>query len=326
MGLRGYSMKTTAKFGIIIPSIGRSSLLKALYSCKNQTFTDFNAYIVFNGCDPECLGNYLGKYDERFHFFFSEKKGVSHARNLGLEKCSDEYITWLDDDDELTLDALEVYNKIITKNPVDMVFAKNTVSIRDKNLIDCECNYYDDKNTIIFYEFKGKVRLGMASSLFRREAIKEIAFDEKVNFDEDQLFKIKCTIQSNSFCITSKVTHVVNYDFKRRGKMILLEYDKLAYTDYILNKANINLNRKTINAIRLRRANDLFYLLTQSIKTGLAGDEMQFKNAQRELKKLYFVCLFKRKGIKGKLLLPFLVSLKKSSLSKFLSLFKIIKE
>ena len=70
----GKCMIKKARFGIIIPSINRASLVMALESCLKQTFADYNVYIIFNGCNHKCIDDYVGKYDERFHFFFSDKE------------------------------------------------------------------------------------------------------------------------------------------------------------------------------------------------------------------------------------------------------------
>jgi glycosyltransferase involved in cell wall biosynthesis len=45
--------------------------------------------------------------DERIIYIYQENRGVSAARNLGIEKASGEFLSFVDSDDELVLDAYE---------------------------------------------------------------------------------------------------------------------------------------------------------------------------------------------------------------------------
>jgi glycosyltransferase involved in cell wall biosynthesis len=89
---------------VIIPTKNRVGMtLRAIDSVLRQSFTDFELIIVDDG-SHEDQRTQLEKLislenDNRLQFYTSEPKGVSHARNLGVEKSKADWICFLDSDD-----------------------------------------------------------------------------------------------------------------------------------------------------------------------------------------------------------------------------------
>lgn len=93
---------------VIIPTYGNPKNLKrALNSVINQTFTDWELFVVDDnnpGTDErkkteEIMSEYL--QDCRIHYLkHTENKNGSAARNTGIANATGEYISFLDDDDE----------------------------------------------------------------------------------------------------------------------------------------------------------------------------------------------------------------------------------
>lgn len=112
------------KVSIIIPVYNAEKFLnKCLDSVINQTFKDIEIVCVNDGSKDNSL-NILKEYqkkDNRIVIIDKANQGVSAARNDGIRKSTGEYITFVDSDDWLELDAIEcVYNSITEKN-VDVV-------------------------------------------------------------------------------------------------------------------------------------------------------------------------------------------------------------
>ena len=98
-------------------------LVKCLDSVLNQTFKDIEVICVNDGSTDASL-NILEDYarkENRLKIINQENKGLSSARNTGIEKAQGKYIFFVDSDDYIKPDTLEkMYNKIISTN-VDMV-------------------------------------------------------------------------------------------------------------------------------------------------------------------------------------------------------------
>lgn len=84
-------------------------LKRCLDSILSQTFTDFYAFLVVGATDDACIqicNQYVEK-DSRFVMVVSEPRGLSDARNVGIQRTKTEYITFVDGDDYLVDTAFE---------------------------------------------------------------------------------------------------------------------------------------------------------------------------------------------------------------------------
>ena len=99
------------RFSVIIPVYNVESYLReCLDSVLHQTFEDWEAICVNDGStdQSEKILEEYAKEDERVHYFSKVNGGTSTARNVGLKEAKGEYIVFLDGDDWLELNALQV--------------------------------------------------------------------------------------------------------------------------------------------------------------------------------------------------------------------------
>ena len=105
---------------IIVPIYNVENYLRqCLDSIQNQTYQNFECLLINDGSpdnSADICREYLEK-DSRFKYFEKENGGVSSARNLGIECSGGTYITFIDADDWVDSDYLEVlYNALIDEN------------------------------------------------------------------------------------------------------------------------------------------------------------------------------------------------------------------
>lgn len=87
-------------FSIIIPLYNKEKEIEnTLKSVLNQSFTDYEVIVINDGSTDLSEEKVLSIHDERIIYFKTENKGVSKARNLGIEKAKGELIAFLDADD-----------------------------------------------------------------------------------------------------------------------------------------------------------------------------------------------------------------------------------
>jgi glycosyltransferase involved in cell wall biosynthesis len=94
---------------IIIPTYNRADTLpRTIESILNQTWQNFEVVVVDDG-SSDTTGELLKQYkDERIKVLKHEvNKGVTAAKNTGLNNIRGEWFTVVDSDDELVTDALE---------------------------------------------------------------------------------------------------------------------------------------------------------------------------------------------------------------------------
>lgn len=110
------------------------SLARCLDSIKYQTYTNWEAIVVFNNLNNK--NEYseiikLFKDDNRFRFYFNHEKGITKALNYGLKFTKGEFIARLDADDFAVKDRLK---KQISYSSFDFIFS-NVVFINEKEKI-----------------------------------------------------------------------------------------------------------------------------------------------------------------------------------------------
>lgn len=116
-------------FSIIIPVYNVANYLEAcVNSVLANDFTDWEAILVDDGStDGICpaLCDRLAERDpHRIRVIHQENMGLGGARNTGLEAAQGQYLLFLDSDDTITPDALEILRQALSRhnNPEVVVF------------------------------------------------------------------------------------------------------------------------------------------------------------------------------------------------------------
>ncbi|MFD2517933.1 glycosyltransferase family 2 protein [Salinimicrobium flavum] len=105
---------TNKLISIIIPTFNRSSILEeTLMSVRNQTYAHWECIVVDDGStdDTARVVEKFTNMDPRFRYYLRSgdfPKGACGARNYGFYNSRGEYIQWLDDDDLLSENKLEL--------------------------------------------------------------------------------------------------------------------------------------------------------------------------------------------------------------------------
>lgn len=108
-----------AAISIIVPSFNEEPhIARCLDSIINQTFSDFEVICVDdNSTDStfEIIQNY-SKKDPRIKAYKNPSKGVSSARNFGIENSSGKYLGFVDSDDFIQPQMYEFLLRSVTEN------------------------------------------------------------------------------------------------------------------------------------------------------------------------------------------------------------------
>lgn len=145
------------KVSVIIPfNKGIAFLRDCFEGLFEQSFHDFETILV---CDhvEENINELVDEYKEGLNLFvytLDEKTGVAAARNLGLEKANGEYVYFLDSDDYLLENSLEILVDAIEERDAEVVYGKKkstwfkrSVFLATNTHDDNENDDDDDENT-----------------------------------------------------------------------------------------------------------------------------------------------------------------------------------
>ncbi|MDE6379701.1 MAG: glycosyltransferase [Muribaculaceae bacterium] len=118
---------------VIVPVYNAEKWLRdALESLQSQTYTDFEAILVDDGSADESAGicRDICAKDPRFRLISQTNTGVSSARNAGMDQARGEWIAFMDADDLMVPDALEILMKHALRSGAGIVAGKYVRDIR----------------------------------------------------------------------------------------------------------------------------------------------------------------------------------------------------
>ena len=141
---------------IIIPTYCReyNIILRALDSIKEQTYTDWEVYVVDDNKENNLYSNSIKEAiekekNEKIHYLRMEKNsGACAARNKGIEVSKGEYVAFLDDDDEWFPTKLEKQIKVLENSNAGFVYCGLQVldekkgSVKSSNTLFLEGDVY----------------------------------------------------------------------------------------------------------------------------------------------------------------------------------------
>ena len=173
---------------IIVPVYNVESYLKeCLESIRQQTFTDFEVILVNDGstdsskeiCERFC------QQDSRFKLVTQANQGVSIARNRGVRESIGEYIMFVDSDDIIKANILDVL----------LSYMKEDVDLVECNLVRNQEELHKNKPIRVIFEGNStaaiikcialkEVNYSPCAKLYRREIIEKVPFLEGVIYED----------------------------------------------------------------------------------------------------------------------------------------------
>ena len=185
------------KISLIIPCYNQSAfLVECLESVAQQTFTDWECILINDGSTDnteEICKKWVEK-DPRFQYIFTENKGVSNARNLGLEKAKGNFIQFLDSDDKMDLRNFE--KKMAFSAECEIILSEFNILTNNQyfpgyNKLKKE---YLDFETL-FFDWETKFTIPIHAALISKELLKDFRFDSTLLCFEDWLMWLHITAQ-----------------------------------------------------------------------------------------------------------------------------------
>src|SRR5947209_17616672 len=114
--LNGVPMPESGLVSVIIPCYNQAHFLhEAIESVLAQTYSN-REIIVVNDGSTDSTAEVAGRYSAVRHIY-QENAGPSAARNTGLKETSGEYLVFLDADDRLLPEALEIGVDCLRQHP-----------------------------------------------------------------------------------------------------------------------------------------------------------------------------------------------------------------
>ena len=218
-----YESKTL--ISIIVPIYNVENYLRqCLDSIMNQTYQNFECLLINDGSpdnSADICREYVAK-DARFRYFEKENGGVASARNLGIKRSEGAYITFIDSDDWVDSDYLEVLHNSLLEEDADIsVSTYKRFEMSDGTWYFHSFQRGYEKRVFInqeiieeftkLNEYDASYRF-VSGKLVRKTVLHNILFNEMTTFGEDMEFWMKLYLISSKIVYSNRDTYIYRTD------------------------------------------------------------------------------------------------------------------
>lgn len=186
------------KFSIIIPVHNKENEIgRCLQSLVSQTYDNFEVIIIDDGStdgSKDVIKSFL-RHKKFRAYFLPQNHGRLVARNTGMRMARNEYICWLDGDDEYVSTYLEVYAKAIKDNPEIKIFNSGMI------VMNHDYSGYRIIETVHENDVEGleKGRIGTGSFVFHNSLRWYFPEDVEVPYGLENSFPAKLVQRDETF-------------------------------------------------------------------------------------------------------------------------------
>lgn len=232
---------------IIIPIYNAEKfLIRCIESVQSLQFRDFELLLVDDGSSDNSLKicNKFASSDCRLRVFHKANGGVSSARNMGLEKATGRWITFIDSDDYVSKDYFPQFLKTYEG---DIVFSQIPDAIELGRLS------VSDPKEFISAALGNPAQYGPWAKFFRRDIItrNNIRFTEGITFGEDLIFNLQYYKYVMNLCISNKGFYY--YEAPKAGAIwykYRVTFESLQNYSSVLLESYYNLGIRSVNLER----------------------------------------------------------------------------
>lgn len=271
----------TFQISVVIPTFNRVvQVAEAIQSVLDQSVAPREVIVVDDGSSDGTEAMIRDRFGDQVNYVYQANRGVSHARNTGIQRASGNWIAFLDSDDQWMPEKLQVQMAALVNNPGYGFCHTNEIWIRKGKRVN-PMNKHDKSGGTIYQKCLPLCVISPSSVLMRREIFAETGwFDESLPACEDYDYWLRYCSRYPVLYIESPllIKHGGHPDqlsrqywgmdrFRVRALLKMLESNYLSEQDRI---ATIEMVREKCRVLRtgaLKRANHEMLAFCQEVLT-----------------------------------------------------------
>ncbi|UOG59627.1 glycosyltransferase family 2 protein [Leptospira noguchii] len=182
---------------VVIPTYNRENkILNSISSVLKQTLPPKEIIVVDDGSTDATVSKIQETFSDKVQILLLEHKGVSHARNRGVENATGDWIAFLDSDDEWLSEKLDKQWKHIEEHPETEILQSQEIWIRNGRKVNPPTRL-SKKDGDIFEQSLEFCSVTPSSVLLKKELYQnQGGMDEKLLACEDYDLWLRITSQT----------------------------------------------------------------------------------------------------------------------------------
>ncbi|MBR4195675.1 MAG: glycosyltransferase family 2 protein [Synergistaceae bacterium] len=276
---------------MIIPAYNTAPYIhRAIGSSLRQTHRNIEILIVDDGSTDDTLrvAEYFAGTDSRIRVFTQKNAGVSAARNHGINEARGEYLVFLDSDDWMEDDAIEILldaqrehpGKLIAANFYGVKFEGGSANLtRHTGIENTESLSLSAEETLSaiyklhFYFIHAK--------LYSLQILREsgLRFRKNIHYGEDSLFNFQYLLRIGGIFYCNRILWNI---LRRPGSASNVPYSERRifvdgkFNDYIQMAIDSPLNTpETRRLLKIHHGRELVYEIKRAIEMNAEYDRLK---------------------------------------------------
>ena len=226
-------MDYNALVSIVVPVYNvEKYLLECVKSIQQQTYSNLEIILVDDGSPDDCprICDELAMQDNRIVVVHKLNGGLSDARNAGMRVATGDYVFFMDSDDEITPNCIELHCGAIAKNNADFSIA-NIRIIGSKSAVVKDLNPNLDEEQPLKTYLNREWSASACNKLYRKSFLtKNGILFKKGLLHEDILWSLKNSEYAHKIAVVKEATYL----YKIRNDSITTECVKKNRIDSLL--------------------------------------------------------------------------------------------
>lgn len=220
---------------IIVPIYNVEKYLnKCIESIVNQTYENIEIILIDDGSNDNSgiICDEYAKKDNRIIVVHKENGGVSSARNKGLKIAKGEWISFVDADDWIEQTFCQTLLNKVTQEQADIALCGYN-RIIDNRIEKINANNQEvflNSNEYLVKSLNPQTGFGFCHmKLIKKEVLKSISFNERIEVGEDALFNI----QLSTYIKKAVFLKQPLYNYRINNQSVVKRYDENYANKYL---------------------------------------------------------------------------------------------
>lgn len=248
------------KVSIIVPVYNVEKYIdECVQSLIGQTYKNLEIILVDDASPDNCgaICDAYAKQDGRIVVIHKSNGGAASARNAGIDVATGDYICFVDSDDIIHADYVQILLETVKSSNADIAVCDFYYWMRNETqLVRCEKEgYYSAEEYLLEFTKSWSCSL-MTNKLFKRDVVGTIKFEEG-HYIDDEFFTYLVVMNASSLAVKS-----VPLYFYRMRKTSVMQNLLSHQQKVMLDRIEYNVTRYANVAAKMPQLDEAFFIFT----------------------------------------------------------------
>ena len=209
----------SVSFSVLIPAYNcEKTIVRCLQSIWRQNYLNYRIYVI-NDCSTDGTKQILDCYHKQGKIYFLQHRDKNAGSVVGrkqlLQLAKQDYILFIDNDDQFAQGAFQVYADLINKHALDIIITDFYVNKLNPNAVFRDSQVDQQvivKQNVFDYSFNLFHHFLLWNKAIKSQVVKKIYVPDTVIFGcDDHMFSLQLYLNANSLGVFRTQANYIHY-------------------------------------------------------------------------------------------------------------------